>query len=344
MNAIVAARLANQRLVGSPFKKPAAVVSWLGAVQAQEYAFAKWAISQRTGLSDSKIEAAFNRGDILRTHVLRPTWHFVAPADIRWMLALTGPRIRAGSQPHARRLGVDAALERRATKAIEKSLAGKFLTRTEIKNEFRRARVDAADPHRCALLLMFAELNGLITSGPRRGNQFTYALLDERAAATKPVERDASLGELATRYFQSRRPATIQDFVWWSGLITADARRAVEIAEVDLDQHPKAARKPAVPSVHLLPIYDEYPLSYRDRTAAMPPDRKLGRAEAAFVHLLVINGVIEGFWTRDLDAPGAVIINVRPHRALGRREWALVEREGERHGAFLGTAVRISRS
>lgn len=343
MNEIAGARLANQRLIGRPFKKSAAVVSWLGAVQAQEYAFAKWAISQRTGLSDARIEAAFNRGDILRTHVLRPTWHFVTPADIRWMLALTGPRIRAASVPQAKRLGIDAATERRTARVLERALAGTPMTRTEIKEEFRRARIDAAGAERCAHFLMYAELAGLITSGPRKGNKFTYALLDERAPATPVRDRDDALGELAKRYFQSRGPATIQDFVWWSGLITADAKRAVEIAGVKLDARPKPATEPLAPVVHLLPIYDEYPLSYRDRRAAMPavPDQR--RHDTNFVHLLVINGVVAGFWTRDLAGTEAVI-DVRPFRPLNRREWAGVGREGERHAEFLGGPVRISRS
>jgi hypothetical protein len=343
MNDIASARLANQRLVGRPFKTAAGAVSWLGAVQAQEYAFAKWALSQRTGLTDARIEDSFNRGDILRTHVLRPTWHFVAPEDIRWMLALTGPRIRKSMAPYSRHLNIDDSTERRSAKVLERVLQGTALTRTEIKEAFRRAKIDASNPQRCAHFLMYAELAGLIVSGPRRDNKFTYALLDERAPAARAWDRDESLGELAKRYFQSRRPATIQDFVWWSGLVTAEARRAAEIARVKLGEPLKPRKKPDEQTLHLLPIYDEYPLSYRDRSAAMSKHRASGRAGSIFVHLVVINGLVEGYWTRELTGDGAVI-TVQPFRPLSRKEWALVEREGLRHAAFLGMPVRISRS
>lgn len=341
MSPIAAARMANQRLVGRPFRSPAAAVSWLGAVQGQEYAFAKWALSLRTGLTDARIEAAFNRGDILRTHVLRPTWHFVAPADIRWMLALTGPRIRAGSRVYAQRLEIDASLERRAFKVFERALTGNALTRSEIKDALRRARVDAVDPARCALLLMFAELAGLVTSGPRRENAFTYALVDERVPAAADRGRDEALGELATRYFQSRRPATVRDFVWWSGLTTADARRAIDIARVKTDAG-SAKKKPGGTVVHLLPIYDEYPLSYRDRSAASAGPRPRGSFDTIFVHLLLINGLVEGFWTRELSERVASIA-VKPFRPLTKSEWRLVEDAGERHAKFLGRSVKVSR-
>ena len=343
MNEITATRLANHRLVGRQFKTPVAAVSWFGAVQAQEFAFAKWAISQRTGLTDARIEKAFNRGEILRTHVLRPTWHFVTPKDIRWMLALTGPRIRSAMSSYSRTLGIDAAQERKSRQVFERALSGKFLMRTEIREELRRARIDVAGTGRLPHFLMYAEISGLITSGPRIGSQFTYALLEERAAAVPVIERDEALGELAKRYFQSRRPATIQDFVWWSGLITADARRAIEIAGVRMGDTAKAIGQPSSPSVHLLPIYDEYPLCYRDRSAAMSKHRASGRAGSIFVHLVVINGLVEGFWTRALSGNEAVI-TVQPFRSLTRTEWAGVEREGQRHAAFLGMPVRISRS
>lgn len=343
MNDIAASRLANHRLGGRQFKTPAAAVSWFGAVQAQEFPFAKWAISQRTGWTDTRIEQAFNRGDILRTHVLRPTWHFVTPTDIRWMLTLTGPRIRTAMASYSRTLGIDAAQERTSRKVFERVLAGNALTRTQIREALSRARINVAGTGRLPHFLMYAELSGLITSGPRIGNQFTYSLLEERAPAVPALERDEALGELAKRYFQSRRPATIQDFVWWSGLFTADARRAIEISRVKIDERAKAVERQASPSVYLLPIYDEYPLCYRDRSAAMSKHRATGRAGSIFVHLLVINGLVEGFWTRELSGSDAAIA-VRPFRSLTRSEWAGVEREGQRHAAFLGMPVRISRS
>src|SRR5262245_302167 len=212
---IARTRLRNQRLIGKPFATPEEVVGWLGAVQAQDYAGAKWAVAQRTaGCSDADVEQACRDGRILRTHVLRPTWHLVLPEDIRWMLALSAPRIRAAMAFYDRRLGLTDAVCARSAAALAAALrGGNHLTRGELARVLAAAGIPAAG-QRLGHLMVRAEIDGVICSGATRGKQSTYALLDERAPAAKPRGRDDALAELAGRYFASHGPALPQDFAW----------------------------------------------------------------------------------------------------------------------------------
>src|SRR5581483_11815980 len=220
---LVQRRLANQGISQPRFKTPREVVTWLGAVQAQDYAAAKWAVALRAqGVTDAAMDQALAEGTILRTHVLRPTWHLVIPEDIRWMLELTAPRIHALMTYQHRQLELDKTVFKRSHAALVKALqGGKQLTRSEITAALQRAGI-STDGSRLTYLLGQAEIDGVICSGGRRGKQFTYALLDERAPKAKTLPREQALFELARRYFTSRGPATLQDFVWWSGLAMTD--------------------------------------------------------------------------------------------------------------------------
>jgi len=222
-------RLHNQRLSSTGFEKPVDVVRWLGAVQAQDFNAAKWALALRMRqATDAIVEETFNKGEILRTHVMRPTWHFVAPEDIRWLLQLTAPRVNLRAGPNYRKFELDTAVFKRSNKIFAKALeGGKHLTRPALKSMLDADGIDVTDPVRLAHVLLRAELDGVICSGPRIGKQFTYALLEERAPASKILDRDEALVELTQRYFRSHGPATLQDFVWWSGLTVEDARRGM---------------------------------------------------------------------------------------------------------------------
>jgi len=182
-------RLYNQRLSATDVRNPEDVVRWLGAVQAQDYGGAKWAVGQRTQTAtDSMVEQEFAEGKILRTHILRPTWHFVAPEDIRWMLKLTSPRVHAANAYMYRRLELDGAIFRRSHAALEKALqGGKQLTRSELASLLRKPGIPA-EGLRLTYLMMRAELDGVICSGARRGKQFTYALLEERVPPVKALK------------------------------------------------------------------------------------------------------------------------------------------------------------
>jgi hypothetical protein len=341
---LVRERLRNQKLLQSEFHKPDEAVAWLGAVQSQDYTGAKWALGQRAnGLTDPDIENAFNRGTILRTHVLRPTWHFVARADIRWLLALSGPRVHAISAHYYRKMELDDRLFARSRKVFERALAGgKHLTRPELARALEKAGILAKGP-RLAYLVMHAELDGVICSGPRQGKQFTYALLDERAPDARSLSRDDALAELTRRYFTSHGPATLRDYAWWSGLTVREARAGLEMIKPKLVQEAldglvywfppsTSPTRRATSTVHLLPIYDEHLIAYKDRGIVL--DESCGRAlwsmVAEFPHQLVVNGRVTGAWRRTVSNK-AVHIRVRPFRSLTRIELRGLEAAAERH-------------
>lgn len=343
-------RLAGQFLTTTRPETGADVVRALGAVQAQDYAGAKWAVGQRTtGRSDAEIERELETGQILRTHVLRPTWHFVVPSDIRWMLALTGPRVSASMAPANRRLELDRAVFRRAYRALTKALAGgNFLTRGELASVLARAGITGASGQRLGHLMMQAELDGIICSGPRRGKQSTYALLDARASAGPTLSRDEALAELTRRYFTRRSPATPRDFAWWSGLTVADARRGIAVLGAELErltigdtEHwisadaPLASRRAL--SAHLLPNYDEYFIGFRDRSSIGRRVRNTSTVtggNALIPHVIVVNGELVGIWRRTLEKD-RVVVMLDFHTTLTRRELDLVTAEARRFGRFL---------
>jgi hypothetical protein len=348
-------RLHNQRITRAECRKPADVVAWLGAVQAQEYPAARWALALRMpdGTTDAAIERAFDEGRILRTHVMRPTWHFVAPADIRWMLELTAPRVHRSMAYYRRQLGLDTALLTRAATLFERALRdGQYLTRGELGAQLERAGL-AAKGVRLAHLTIYAELEGVMCSGPRRGKRLTYALLEERAPRARRLSRDEALAGLTRRYFKSHGPATIRDFVWWSGLTTADAKRGLEINRarheaVDGRPYWTVGRIPAGGTrrrtVHLLPIYDEYLVSYRDRDAVPhgPPviESPSGRS-LTFRHALVIAGQVAGTWKTARNA-GGLTVDVMPLRRLTGRERRGLAETAACYRRFLDVPVSVS--
>ena len=184
--------------------------------------------------TNSMVEQAITEGRIVRTHVLRPTWHFVDPSDIRWLLRLTAPRVIARMAPYSRQLELDADTFRRSNAAVTRALRdGRQVTRKELDDILKRERIRTETP-RLAHLLMRAELDGIVCSGARRGKQFTYSLLEERIPSAPSMDRDEALLELTRRYFSTRGPATPQDFAWWSGLTVGDAKRGIDIAGAEL--------------------------------------------------------------------------------------------------------------
>jgi len=345
--AIADQRLHNQGITGTGRRQPADVVAWLGAVQAQEYLSAKWGLALRMpeGTTESEIERAIDAGRILRTHVMRPTWHFVRPADIRWMLDLTAPRVQQTVRHYNRRLGLDATALTRATTVFERALRdGHHLTRGELGVRLGAKGIPLA------FMTIYAELEGLICSGPRRGKELTYALLAERAPKAKRIARDEALAELTRRYFRSHGPATIRDFVWWSGLTTADARRGLQMNKarqevVDARTYwtigPASAGGPRRRTVQLLPVYDEYLVAYRDREAVPHAINSPSRGTGTFQHAVVIAGQIAGTW-KAVRSAGGLTVNVIPLRRLTGPERRALTEVAVRYGRFLDLAASVS--
>ncbi|MDN3580758.1 winged helix DNA-binding domain-containing protein [Mucilaginibacter flavus] len=302
-------RLVNQQLTGSAFTTSAELVSWMGCIQSQEFAGAKWAIGNRlNGITDADIENDFNAGKILRTHILRPTWHFVSPEDICWMLKLTAPRIKAMSKGIHRKLGINDIILKRSKRIIAEALSGgKQLTRDQLLPFFKENRINT-DDIRLGFLLMDAELDGLICSGARLGKQFTYALLEERVLNRIQINKEAALAELAKRYFLSRGPATLQDFSWWSGLNLTQSKLALELNKSILINEVingqaywfSPSLKPANSKglIKLLPAFDEYAISYKDRSDILSQPSNKNAGNGIFKPIIVIDGKIQGTWTR----------------------------------------------
>jgi hypothetical protein len=351
---LIARRLHNQRLTASPFDDPVQVVAWHGAVQAQEYAVARWALGLRCrGITDAAVERAFDEGRILRTHVMRPTWHFVAPADIHWLQALTAPRVEAAMASYNRQLELTPKLLARSHTIVSRALeGGRFLTRAELAAALARRGI-VASGQRLGHLMMQAELDRVICSGPRRGKQFTYALLDERAPRARAMSRDASLAELTRRYFTSHGPATVRDYSWWSGLTMKDARLGIElckpalvretIADLTYWSAPDAPGTDPGDATYLLPIYDEYLIAYKDRElVAGPHAAAAGAAFAAgFPHHLIVGGRLAGSWARSAGRKGFAV-TIAPFRRLSAGEIRQVKKAGERFGAFNAASTETS--
>ena len=322
----------------------------MGAVQAQEYDHAQWGLGLR--LSGEPTAAAIEQevaaGRILRSHLMRPTWHFVAAEDLFWIQALTAPRVHLRMAPYNRHLELDPRTLTRATGLIERALGDEgrgALTRAELGQVLKRARI-AVTPVRLAHIAMHAELEGVICSGPRRERQVTYALAANRARRGRRLGRDESLGELAKRYFQSHGPATIRDLVWWSGLTTPDVVRAIDIARASsqtvdgriyftIDRTRESTRRSTPTRVHMLPVYDEYLVAYRDRfvvphgpTTIVKNGRVVG-----FMHALVIDGQVAGTWRTTPARPGEA--DVVPLRRLTAAEREALVAVSRRYARFV---------
>jgi winged helix DNA-binding protein len=311
LNDIAQGRLISQQIAGTKFKTAKEIVGWMGAMQAQDYNMAKWAVGVRLpGSTDKMIEAALSNGEILRTHVLRPTWHFVLPGDIHWMLQLTAPRIKASMKSRHKALGLSAKVIAKSNSVIGKALeGGKHLTRDELTNELKNAKIKM-EMHTKIHLLLMAELDGIVCSGCIKNKKQTYALLKDRVVQkNKILSREEAMTKLAQRYFASHGPATVQDFAWWSGLTAADAKHALEMAAPGFisekinsqtywfDKSISISGNPG-PSAYLLPAYDEYLISYTDRSAAL---HKMSVPEnVIFKPVIVVNGQVAGLWKRML--------------------------------------------
>ncbi len=342
-------RLVNQHLARPVFTDPADIVSHMGAMQAQDFAAAKWAVAQRLlGATDDLIENSFSRGDIVRTHVMRPTWHFVHPADIRWMLQLTAPRVMKIAATYHRQQKLDQVIFSKCEKALAKAMeGGRHLMRAEIIEVLQRAGV-ATDEQRFLHIMMQMELTGLVCSGARRGKQFTYALLDERVPAVKTLDKKDALLALAERYFTAHGPATLKDYIWWSGLTATDAKAGTEMIKDKLQSVEALGSTfwfarhedtfiDRVPAALLLPNYDEYIVSYKDRTAAILARDMIKNDPRGtiFNHTILISGRVVGIWKRSIGNSKVDIVLI-PFAALSKVNHGAVLTAVKRYVRYLG--------
>ncbi len=341
-------RLSQQLLLShsNQLDSPSTVVERFGAVQAQDYAGAKWALGlrMRKHTTDASIELAFNEG---------PTWHFVHPKDIRWLVDLTAPRVNVANSFMYRQLGLDEEQFSRSNKIIEKALIVKhYLTRAELSKVLEDAGMKAK-ALRLVYFIMRAELEGLICSGPRRGKQFTYALLDERAPHSRILDRKEALEELTMRYFTSHGPATLHDFAWWSGLNMADAREGLEETGSRLDHEIldgktywfRNSRKQQVietsKKVLLLPTFDEFLVGYSSYGRLLRGRDEHKEKRVLFNSPIVSSGKVMGTWKREFKKD-AVKVTFAPFSNLDNDESEALIAAADHYSEFMGMPVMSS--
>jgi len=345
-NYLATKRIYNQQIINTQFTQPEEVVSYMVAMQAQDYAGAKWAIGLRMpNAQNDNIEQAINEGKILRTHLLRPTWHFVSPKDIRWLLTLTAPRIKAASNAMNKKFELTDKLFVKSNDILAKALQNnKQLTRSEIKNLLEQSGI-ATNDLRLGLLLIGAELDQVICSGARIDKQFTYALLDDRVPITSSLNHEEALTKLAAGYFNSRGPATLHDFAYWSGLTITDARIGLENVKSQLADevvdgktywmpHDKEIKSQQKMRAYLLPMYDEFAIAYKDRNALVNPLYLKQAMYVIFDAAIVVDNLVVGTWRRTIKKNSADI-TLNLFGKLNKTQTMAVEAASKRYQKFL---------
>ena len=318
-------RLQNQQLLNPLFCQPKELVSWLGAMPAQNYSMVKWAVGMRLkSATIQTVEEALRKGEILRTHVMRPTWHLVAAEDIRWMLKLSARRIKSANDSFAKGydLEITDELYAKSYNLLEKILCGnKSLTKQEIAEHFCCSGILVeADNHRMTRFMVRAEQEGIVCSGEDKGGKYTYALLEERVPPVPEITKDEALARLARSYFRSHAPAVLQDFIWWSGLPVSEAKQAIYLIESELTAeqwngqtwyvHEACRTRGKVSGrLHLLPSYDEYLLGYKGRTDVLPKEHypKAFTNNGLFYPVILHEGQVIGNWSKSAKKGSASI-------------------------------------
>jgi hypothetical protein len=348
-------RLCSQKVASPEFKTSKEIVGWMGAMQAQDYSMAKWAIGVRLiDPVEKSIEASIDIGEILRIHVLRPTWHFISADDIYWMLKLSAPKIKSSLKSRHKGLGLNESVIRTTQTIMEKKLLKESsVTREELADEFTRANI-RTDENRLSHILFRAELDGLVCSGPLKNKKLTYCLLKDRVPYKNDLPREEALAELAKRYFSSRCPATLEDFIWWSNLSVTDGRNALnsikpaflpeKIKEVTYwipDSYSGQPLKKG--SVHLLPAYDEFLISYRNRSSSLSSsdNKRTVSNNGIFYPAIVIDGQVVGLWKRTTQKD-KIFVKADFFKTPDDKISKMVEMKSELFGQFLGKEINFS--
>lgn len=344
---------------------PEQVVGGLVAMQAQEFPYALWSIAQRIAPAErpgaADMGVAYDLGSILRTHVMRPTWHFLAPGDARWMLTLTAPRVLGISRIHYQRAGLDAPTLTRVTDAFASAVAdGSHRTRAELRDALTAIGIEL-DGNGMVYALMFAELQRVIISGVTIGKQRSYAAFDERVpptfvAGSASYDHENALAELAARYVATRGPVSVKDMSAWSGLTQADCRRGIEVAlerapgsleQVELEgvvcwmaptdeTWSTRASVPASPHVDLLHGYDEYVMSYLEtRGIIQHAEFSAPGTPDSLLHASLLDGRVVATWKHVL-ARRAATVEFRPITPLPASVRPELDRAVAEYGRYLG--------
>lgn len=350
---IVDSRLNTHRLDGGKFDTPVAVVDHFVAVQAQDFLPALWALGLRTrDATDAFVEQAIIDRALVRTWPIRGTVHFITPADIRWVLDLSAPKALRDNA-RLRELELDSEVFSQSRKVLESVLGdGRPQTRPALYSALEQAGISTVGQRGYHILCRLSQ-EGVICIGPREGKQHTIVLLDAWVPPGKSRSREEGLAELALRYFTGHGPATIKDYIWWSGLVTSEAHAGLEMAKPRLEQATvgKDTYWFSAQSVdngnstcpaHLLPFLDEYLVAYKDRAAPVPPEYNalVDSGNVIFHQPVIIDGRVAGIWTRKLNKD-SVVVTVTPFRYFSDFEKEALVAAVDRLGVFLGLAAEL---
>jgi hypothetical protein len=346
-------RLHHQRIDPPAFNTAAEVVRWMGAMQAQDYHQAVWAVAVRTPAATLQdIEQAIAAGEIIRTWPQRGTIHFVPPEDARWMLSLSAARMIASDKRRLHQLELDEAIIERARVIFYEVMQdGRPMARPTLLEHLETAGIPTKSGRGYHILWHLAQL-GHLCLGPVQAKEQTFVLLDKWAPHSRTLSRDEALGELARRYFTSHAPATVHDFAWWSGLTVTEARAGLEAIKAGLVAEKIDGKEYWLPaaSVHspsdapqtaLLPGFDEYLLGYKDRAAILDPqhaNKVCPGANGIFFPMIVLDGQVVGTWKRTLKKD-RVVISRESFDALSAADTERFESTAQRYGAFHGLSV-----
>lgn len=346
-------RMHSLRLTGQTCPSPPDVVAGLLAVQAENHPQASWGVATRTpGTTEAAFARRFDDGEILRTHLLRPTWHYVRPDDIRWLVELTAPRIRRTLVQLQRQLDLDDAMLERSREVIVEALAGgTHLARAVMGERLREAGLPA-EGQGLGVMMVDAELSALVCSGAMHGTDHTYALLDERAPTARRLDRDEALAELALRYFTGHGPATERDLAYWATLTLTDVRAGLAAVGDQLDRldHDGSTYwfgegRPDAgvswdPRGQLLQVLDEYHNGYQDSRYLLDIDGIVPRGRGANVGMTLVDGQMVGGMRRTVTEQ-QVRFDVNLFRDLDEDEHGALEQAAERYGQFLDRGARL---
>ena len=353
-------RLRTQHLVAPLAGSAAEVVNLLLAVQAENPSQSAWAVAARTTSPDpADLAGLLASGEVVRTHVLRPTWHYVARADIDWLLALTGPNLRKITDSQL--LG-DLALtgddiDRLCTAVLDLLAATPDRTRDEVADGLRERVPDLAErvTGRMVMLLMaHLEMDRLVSSGSPRGDTHTYAPYADRVGTRVPAkafDRDQALARLALRYFTGHAPATVKDLAYWATLTLGEARRGLDEVQDQLVSFEHDGRTywhapgepphgPGQPAGHLLQLLDETYRGYQDSRWVLDARGVVPRQRERAIGIALVDGQLVAGMKRTL-APGRVRFELTPHRPLSAGERRALDDASDRYGEFLGRPAEI---
>lgn len=351
---ILAIRLQNQ-LLKQHDVEPADVVRHLGAMQAQDFLGAMWSVGVRVpGATEKTVEDAINDGKIVRSWPMRGTLHFMAPEDLRWMVQLMTPRIMKKMAGPYRQIGLNEDILAKSRKIILHELrGGKQYTRAEMTEILEANDIDTSGQKAYHIMIRTAMM-GDVCIGPRKGKQPTFVLVDEWVPPTQELTHEQSLAQIAERYFVGHGPATVKDFMWWTGLTATEAKAGIALSGLKLTKavvegveywlSPRVIDNKVLQTgeVLLLPGFDEYMLGYTDRSLQLGPSSPYIKPKnGVFDNTIVLDGAVVGVWRRTLKAREVIIV-LNLFKDLTTSQEKSIRQAAEKYAAYLGLVANIT--